>query len=435
MVATVVAEPRLLVVRVVSQAAMVLFVVAHAPHINDTVEKVSEYWKEFECKLLAILKPGEQMVLLIDANAQLRAEDPRLVKHADFFRHGLETLALEPVVAWDDEPLVTYWYSEVAGVQIDYIAASGDIMVFANTAATLDDFTPAVQGVDHVPVAVEIELRVNPCAIAKFRRRMPFDRSELAKEDVARTIRAGLAALPVPDRTFEQSTRCHIVNKGIMDVLKEAAPVGRRKTKKPWITDEALALIDAKIDVFKWYRAIGRSMKRCMEHGGQANCGVLLDALLLDRMAVKAEIDRLSKAIALDAKQGFKEYIEGRSMDIASAADDGLSVRLHRAVKLLKPRTRRPLVTIRRNDGTPTAGTCDKAKDFKEHLAVVTQGTLKTFEGHLIEARRSASEIGDSVSEIIRDAVAVVGATDFRVSAATAPSDKRAGPHLIPSDM
>ena len=75
MVATVVAEPRLLVVRVVSQAAMVLFVVAHAPHINDTVEMVSEYWKEFECKLLAILKPGEQMVLLIDANAQLRAEE------------------------------------------------------------------------------------------------------------------------------------------------------------------------------------------------------------------------------------------------------------------------------------------------------------------------------------------------------------------------
>ena len=96
-------------------------------------------------------------------------------------------------------------YSEVAGVQIDYIAASGDIMVFANTAAALDDVTPAVQEVDHVPVAVGIELRINPCAITKSRRRMPFDRSELAIEDVAQTIRAGLAALPVPDRTFEQS--------------------------------------------------------------------------------------------------------------------------------------------------------------------------------------------------------------------------------------
>ena len=203
------------------------------------------------------------IVAFADANAQLASQQQRHLEHAKPFTDWCNALCLvpsRPVGGHSFFP--TYWVSEFDTIQNDYVLGTPGVCQDISRAYTIEDFAPAVAGLDHSPLVVPIKLLVGKTVVHRPRRRLPYHRRALNRVDVQAELTAKLEAIIVPPISVDQSTRCKIVSDEILHAITEVAPPEKRAPRKQWITDDTFEIIQDKIASFKCVTRLGRFVRR-----------------------------------------------------------------------------------------------------------------------------------------------------------------------------
>ena len=94
---------------------------------------------------------------------------------------------------------------------------------------------------------------------------MKFDKRKLADPVVVNAVKQGLASIPLPGRDIEQTSRTHIINESIREVLHEHAPAELQVPRTSWISDVTMAVIEYRNWIHLQVRAKGRDLKSLLD--------------------------------------------------------------------------------------------------------------------------------------------------------------------------
>ena len=154
-------EHRLIIVRLSNHTAGILFVVAHVPHVGCTADGGADrYWEAVETHVSWIRRTSETIVLITDANAQLRSNRLDCIVQAESFAQCLNILELTEQTTDEaniegDSYLVSY-IGKGSACQLDYIATNAGATPLAGSARALTSFAPTVACLDHIPLAIDV---------------------------------------------------------------------------------------------------------------------------------------------------------------------------------------------------------------------------------------------------------------------------------------
>ena len=162
---------------------------------------------------------------------------------------------------------------------------------------------------------------------------------------IAHAVQEGLDAIPLPPCDVEQTSKAHYFREQIVGVLKSVAPPKFREPRKPWIADKTLVHIDDKIDFFKYFTRLGKKIKHCFPDPS-VPCTDLHSQPLVERQLIWEHILQLSTTINTMLKADIRAFVDTKHQGFALAAVDGLGARLHRAVRWLKPQSKRVSVLV-----------------------------------------------------------------------------------------
>ena len=158
------AATRSLIVRLSLAHLKVLIIVAHGPHDSgDGLQGAEDFWNEIASACSKWRKPNDRVILLTDANAQLRAGGARQELQAESFRRAIEQMHLRELttVAASQhlgQEIISY-VGKGSASQLDYIAACSRTGVVKASARAIADFASAADCLDHVPVTVVVIFR------------------------------------------------------------------------------------------------------------------------------------------------------------------------------------------------------------------------------------------------------------------------------------
>lgn len=239
-------EPKLLVVKMILVTVRIVFVVPHAPHSGRPKEEVAAYWKNLVAVVLGIMREGDEMVMMADANAHLHSDHIEEAAHAEHFVNALQALGACPKLG--DEELATFWWSETGFVQDDYIATSKGVAPCHGGAEILW-IMHVVEGGQHEAVAMDVTVEAGGGGYMRSRRKLDFDKAELRDPSVVAHLKRALSEIPLPGRNIEQESRAQYVAEAVRDVLQSVAPNAQREAKQHWISEHSLKIIEVRDDI------------------------------------------------------------------------------------------------------------------------------------------------------------------------------------------
>jgi hypothetical protein len=142
-------EHRLILVRLNNRHMRILFIVAHAPHIGSHFEGgADKFWETVETQVTRVHRHEETLVLMTDANAQLKSQRHDCVEQAQPFLMCLEALGLnehttDDVCLSEGSTLISY-IGKGKACQIYYIATDGRASPTLGSARALSNLSPTI---------------------------------------------------------------------------------------------------------------------------------------------------------------------------------------------------------------------------------------------------------------------------------------------------
>ena len=190
------AEQRLLIVRLAMPICNCLLVSAHGLHwkAGRCVGEVAEAWAHVTTAVNQLKQPGDRVIMGTDGNAHLHAMGLQDMEHAAHFRRALMDMEMAPNIG--EEPVATYQITEERGVQDDYICTSSSVHM-CRASTKIVDMAHLVEKGNHEMLAADFLIQPRPAAVPISRRKLKYDKNKLNDPRVGEVLRARLAKLPL----------------------------------------------------------------------------------------------------------------------------------------------------------------------------------------------------------------------------------------------
>ena len=399
------ADPRRLFVKICAPAINTLLCVWHAPHSMRPSNERVLWWQETEQILRSLVKPDDEVILMLDANARVGScQGPAVgLVGAEKESHN-GTLLREFLEAWRLTLPATspvhagqHWtWTSPHGThaRIDYVAVPQDWAPSVVSSSVLVDIEHAQLRDDHLPVLVTLEA-------TRFCNQ-PFDTVTGRKDpDLGATDRwsQGLATGRLePWRTSVDEHVFRLLRTHQRLMHKCSIPRVRRP-RQPFITEGTLQLVKFRRHTRGITRSLGASCRlQDLRHlFGRWRSSVLKwRSLLVPGDAVAEGLClRLAGAVrALQLSAGELQqfiradkvaYLRTMADRFCYAAEEGDVQALYRALQCFRPNSGKrrhlhPLEGIRGLHGQPLQSQAEVARRWSEHFGDIEGERIGTVE-------------------------------------------------------
>ena len=196
------------------------------PYLGDSNCPEEVFWPEMAGKLNARSASPPALIMMADANANLRSTKFIDVNHRAAFEQFLIATGLrEATLADTTGRHITY--SSVScpeGVQNDFLAVRGLVRAFDDEAQTRPQFTSMAAGEDHIMLSVPVQLGHFRSRSLASRRSCALQRGDIMLPDCAMEIRRRLANAFVCARHIDPSSDYAVMAEQVQQILCDVCP-------------------------------------------------------------------------------------------------------------------------------------------------------------------------------------------------------------------
>ena len=369
-------------------------------------ENVDDWWTDLAASLCAVLPDGVPIVMLCDANARVGSElhdgvgpwraqvqddaGAALVNFLGEFKLGLPS-TFESKVA--DSSLGEQWHTWTSSAnkrhRIDYVAIPLEWMDHVETHGIVHSVENAILGSDHRSPYVVLSV---PCGRSFMHdeslfRRQHYNKHLLRDNSCCEVFRNKLAEISVIPWELDATSHYHILQDAVVQAAAEAFPLRALAPKKPWISTDTLALLDARDDARKELRGYATAdrlslatlafalwAQACCEHDRNISWHLhpapvhALRAACLQRISF---ISQLVRAAIRREKGAWRHDVLWRASKHTEA---GEHEQARRTVKQLLPRQARPLPMLASASGAPATTAKDVDILWRKHFSELVCG-------------------------------------------------------------
>ena len=426
-----VAEPRLLMVRVRATAISWLCVVAHAPHSRRPAPERTAWWDHLETVYCSVRRPEDITLVCIDANARVGSPSSEFVgsHHADVV--NANGLALESFLRIADLflPATTdvhqgsshTWHSPSGTTaRLDFVALPCCMRQSVQTSWIWDCPDVLQQRPDHrAPVLDFTYCRTISCEKG--------GRSDRLCVDVAQAATWWRAVDSLPPLPWNLSVHEVALTKSLHAQARPFKHARRVIARRPFVGDQVRTAIDMRKHVRHrmhrdcaarnrlWCGWILRAWHAASHPSGDLAGGP--DAAFLGEIALYRQVRALDISVAVHwrafrslawevrglLKAAKAAYIEELGHSLASAAESFDAGKAYEALKTLVPAIRKrgfitPAVPLQERQGQPFEDGVAKALGLSEHFGGIEGGRLFSWEelrqlhqAHCLSSKRKPS--------------------------------------------
>ena len=221
-------------------------------------------------------------------------------------------------------------------------------------------------------------------------------------------------------------------------------PITQKPPKQFWTSERTILITKQRNDAMRAVRRKGRALKALVTDpeaalarwaiGTKGSClqfvAATVEAIQEDKTTWEAMLGHLQAAVTASVKEDRVHYATTTSQKIAKAAECGLNMHLHRAIRPIKTKRSKNVLMLKDSEGRQTLDREDEGTAVKQYLAERGRGELLPYADLISRARDRVRDIGYSEPSC----EAVVGILDTRKRAKTAKSGKTHGPSAAPAD-
>jgi hypothetical protein len=462
-VSIVYSHKRTLFVRVSLPCLKILFIVAHAPYDGSAAASDHDrYWDNAMSILEHVRRKHDRVVVMCDANAQLRSTNFAHQSHAELFTSFLSEAGLAEFTTAQRNlqhgaDIVSY-IGKGHSIQLDYIGGDCNVIPIPGTARSLDRFASATLCPDHVPVTIDAVFALSPSSTSASVAQLRFDRSAIEKPENRSRIASMIAALPRCSSAIEPTTHYSIISQQLSSILTSVCPpvLTRKSLWKSYFTNTTACLVKLKAQTHQKLNhanltarisslhVVWRLWKSA--HYGEAQPPWLRDTPYGARFGAVAwwqleaarctlAFRRTGRDLATAVKKDKTRFLRGKVSTLEAAAIDGIAPPLWNAVKWFAGRRQIPAHQLADFDGRPAADAQEAAANAHSMLARLTDGTTLGLAQYVDRQRKVTSEEAAYLENVPRHVSGMVAATQLTLQLARAKRGKALGPCQEPPEL
>ena len=268
-VSIVVAEARILFVRISAPWLQALIVSAHGLDSSYTKAEVKEYWRSMRSLIQKHRRLGERLLLGIDANCRIGKassseacignllDDPRSTTHVTkeftgFAADSRLIIASTHEEYADDSAIIGSFITCKGSVRCDYILTDEGTYISGKSARTLDNFMMNNKKADHRPVQLDVMLTYKMAPQQSLRRKPKYDRqavraarmsTDAMVQQQVRDLEVRMLSMqPIPF-TVEPTTHRQLLADFMECILEDVFPLPPMCKIREFITQATFLLI------------------------------------------------------------------------------------------------------------------------------------------------------------------------------------------------
>ena len=399
------ADPRRLFVKVCAPGINVLVCVWHAPHSMRPEDDRVRWWQDSERHLRSFVKPDDDIVLLIDANARVGSVPSTAVgsngceketHNGTLFREFLEAwhLILPATFSGHEGQHWTWTSPHGTHARIDYVAIPQAWSEVVDLSSVLLDVEHAQLRDDHLPVVVRTK-GSRSCAIL-------FDKTtglRCPDPNLSTVWSSGLAGARLEPWSTAVDDHAFRVLRAHQRLMRKCSVNRASKPRQPFLAESTLQLVRFRKHLRRSVRALSEDCAqqdlRCLfamwqgavfkwrDHDSPQDA-VVTGLNLRLACAVRA-LQLTAREIQQCVRVDKVQYLHSVALKFQHAAEDGDVQALYRSLRCFRPnggkrRRLHPLAGVAGLDGQPLGSATAIARRWSEHFGFIEGGGVGTVE-------------------------------------------------------
>ena len=457
------AEPRRLIVRLLSPGIQLLAVVLHgldSIHESHTPGVIAAWWdtsaeivNRFSCK-------GEPIAMFVDGNARICRHESGvsgdiLDGTSSSGADGENLLSF----ARDTATCITNTFSEFledcmdtgtfipcrggSSVRCDYFMTNHLVVPLPASCKIWHELVLHGASDDHLPMVLRVSVATRPRVAVAKRRVVQYDRKAVAGAvsatcpsviEKVRVLDGIIRSMPSVDMNVDPSSHAFVTERHIEDALISVFPRPAYPKRQDYISDDTLDLVARRGKIFKAFNATGRKVGRArvwftfhtwkasVFEGGSVHSfrpvwrparGPVSLKLCMKRV----ELSRVLAEVSEQAKQciavDFALFTAAKAEELVEASLLANTKSIHALLRQMRPWVPRQQFRLDIEPGVPATSYVEECNVVRCKFASLLHGQTMAYEDVVLAERRSASARACKHSDISLDLDAIPSVTQL----------------------